>query len=241
MNKKDLVKVIEKYYLGGLTEQVKFKIKDNQLTINFATALKDCIGELSAPMDMEDVELGIYDTTQLYKLVNITNDPIQLTVEKAGETALRLEIKDNQYDLSYNLGDLGLISEGKLQNSMPPPSIKLTLDTEFINRFIKAHNALEKVETFTIKSEIDKTKSKNLKFTIGLNERYANKITFSQPVETYSELEKFTYRVSNFREILSNSKNSECEMIVYSMGIVSLITKEDDINVQYYLVPNKNI
>ena len=239
MNKKHLISIIEKVHLGGLTEQIRLKIKDNELNIDAAVILKDCIIKIKAPFELPDSELGIYDLTQLYKLVSITNDPLELEVIEKDGKAMKLDIKDNQFDLSYNLGDLGLISEGKLSNQMPDPSIVLTIDQEFITRFIKAHNALQKVETFTIKHEIDKLKIKNLKFTIGLKERYANKITFNQPTEIYNEIPVFTYNVANFREIISNNKDSDIKMYVYPMGIVSLITKEDDIEVQYWVVPLK--
>lgn len=239
MNKKTLIKVIEKYYLSGLTEQVRFKIKDNQLTINFATVLKDCIGEIKTKWELEDVELGVYDSTQLYKLLKICNDPIQIDVIKKDSKAQKLEIKDNQFDLSYNLGDLGLISEGKLTNQMPEPTITLKLNQEFISKFKSAHVALEKVETFSIQPKI-KSKEKVLEFVIGLQERYANKITFIESVDLYNELPKFVFKVSNFKEILNNSSGEDITMNVYSMGIISIIVKEEDIDVLYYLVPQSN-
>lgn len=240
MEKNIIVKLIEKYYLGGATEKVRWKVNDGRLKINFATELKDCIGELKCPIELPNTEIGVYDTTQLYKLINITNSPIEIDVIEKDGKAMKLEIKDNQFDLSYNLGDLGLISEGKLSNQMPEPSITLYLDQDFITRFIKAHNALLKIETFSIQPKITKQKEKTLEFVIGLQERYANKIIFSQPVEVYNELQKFIYNVSNFREILSNNKEGNIKMFVYPMGIMSLVTKEEDIEVQYYLVPLKN-
>jgi len=239
MDKKILTSIIERYYLGGLTEQVRWKINNNNLKINFATTLKDCIGELNAPVNLQDNELGIYDTTQLYKLVKICNDPIEIDIVEKDGKAMKMEIKDNQFDLSYNLGDLGLISEASLSNTLPEPSIELILDQDFISRFIKAHNALEKIETFSIQPKVDKQKVNTLEFVIGLQERYANKITFSQPTEIYNDLPKFVFKVPNFREILNNNTNSSIKMLVYPMGIISLITKEDELKCQYWLVPNK--
>lgn len=239
MTKKDLIKIIEKYYLNGLTEEVRFKVIDNQLKINFATILKDCIGEVTAPWQREDVELGVFDTTQLYKLVKICNDPLVIDVTERDGKALKLEIKDNQFDLSYNLSDLGLIKEGKLSADMPEPSIVLNLNQEFIDKFKKAHNALEKVEVFSIQPKIDKQKTKTLEFVIGLQERYANKITFSEPVDVYNEMVKTVFRVSNFREIISNAGNETIKMYVYPMGIMKLETIEENIKVNYYLVPQR--
>lgn len=239
MTKDVLINVIERYYLGGLTEQVRFKIKNKQLQINFATILKDCIGEVKTETDLEDCELGVYDTTQFYKLVKVVKDPIQINVIKKDEKALKLEISDANFDLFYNLGDLGLISEGKLSNELPDPVVSMNLSPEFIDKFIKAHNALEKAEKFQIKTEITKQKEKTVKFVIGLTDKFSNKISFSEPTTEYNELPTFTYNVLNFREILSNNKDSKLKMFIYSMGIVRVDSINDKISTSYYLVPNK--
>ena len=63
MEKKLLVQVIESFYLNGLSSQVKFKVKDNQVHIKFATDNKDCIGEVKAPITLEDCEIGIFSST----------------------------------------------------------------------------------------------------------------------------------------------------------------------------------
>ena len=80
MNKKQFLQVIEKIYLGGLTEKIRLKINNNQLKVNFSVELKDCIGELTTPWEREDIELGVYNLTELYKLVKVTTDPIQIDV-----------------------------------------------------------------------------------------------------------------------------------------------------------------
>jgi hypothetical protein len=239
MKKDTITSIIEKYYLNGLCEQVRFKIKDKKLLINFATTLKDCIGEVKAETDLEDCELGVYDTTQLYKLIKIVKDPININVVKKDNKSLKLEISDSNFDLFYNLGDLGLISEGKLSAELPDPVVSMTLSSEFLDKFIKAHNALDKAEKFQIKTEITKQKENTLKFIIGLTDKFSNKISFSEMVTEYSELPTFTYNVMNFREILSNNKSSKLTMYVYSMGIIRVDSVEENISVSYFLVPNK--
>lgn len=240
MTKDLLIDIIEKIYLGGLCEQVRFKIKDNNLLINSTTTLKDCIAELNATVDLEDSELGIYDLTQFYKLVKIVSDPIQLNIIKKEDKALKIEIKDSNFDLSYNLADLGLISEGTLSNQLPDPVVSLDLNFEFISKFIKAHNALEKAEMFQIKTETDKMKVETVKFIIGLTDKFSNKISFSEPTKEYQELPNFTYKVANFREILSNNKDTKLSMFVYSMGLIRIDSVKENIKVSYYLVNNKS-
>lgn len=239
MTRDKIISIIEKYYLSGLTEQVRFKIKDKKLLINFTTTLKDCIGEVNTDFDLDDSELGIYDTTQFYKLMKIVKDPIQIDVVRKEDKCLKLDIKDSNFDLSYNLGDLGLISEGKLSNTLPDPVVSLDLNPEFIDKFIKSHNALEKAEMFQVKTEVDKMKVEGVKFIIGLTDKFSNKISFSEPTKEYQTLPNFTYRVNNFREILSNNKNAKLSMFIHTMGIIRIDSVENDINLTYFIVPNK--
>ena len=236
MNKDHLVEIIEKYHLGGLTEKAKWIIKDNAVTINFATELKDCIGKLTSPFEMEDIDLGVFNTTQFLKLVNIINDPFKIDLVTNHRIAMSLNISDSSFDLSYHLADLGLITEGKLSLKLPEPVITLTLDDEFITKFIKAHNALEKVEMFSIKSRIDAQKIETVQFTIGLNDHYSNKIVFDQPTKKYAKLPKFHYRVNNFREILSTNKDNKINMEVYEMGIIKLTSISENVQIDYFLV-----
>lgn len=237
MKKQLLVDIIERYHLGSLTEQVRWKIKDKKLLINFATTLKDCIGVVKCNIDLPDSELGVYDTTQFYKLVKIVKDPIQVTVDKKGDKALKLCISDAALDIEYNLGDLGLISEGKLTNELPDPVVSLNLSKEFSDKFIKAHNSLEKADIFTLTTSITKQKEKVVNFTIGLTDKFSNKIKFYEVVDEYSELPTFKYNVSNFREILLANKDADLNMFIYSMGIIRIDSVTENIKVTYYLVP----
>ena len=48
MEKQLLTSVIEKYYLGGIHEKVKWTIKDKKITILFTSATKDLAGSIEA-------------------------------------------------------------------------------------------------------------------------------------------------------------------------------------------------
>ena len=81
MEKQLLVSIIEKYYLNGVNEKVKWTVKDKKIQILFTSQLKDLAGSVEAiDFDLEDCVLGIYDTNKLLKLVGITNQFVQLNV-----------------------------------------------------------------------------------------------------------------------------------------------------------------
>ena len=81
INKNLLTSTISKYYLNGLNNQVKWRIKDNMLTIYAGDAGRVCKIELNN-FPIEDSELGIFDTNKLSKLISITNGELMLSLEK---------------------------------------------------------------------------------------------------------------------------------------------------------------
>ena len=159
MDKKLLVQIIESFYLNGLTSQVKFKVKDNQAYIKFSTDNKDCIGEIIAPIQLEDCEIGIYNTGQLLKLLGITTDYIELNLAKQNGHFLRLNISDNQFDLVYNLSDLGLIQDPSVISNLPPHDLEFDINFDFIHKLVKAHNALDKFSAVNLREIVSVSKS----------------------------------------------------------------------------------
>ena len=61
INKSTLTSVISKYYLNGLNNQVKWRIKDNQLIIYAGESGRVCKIEHNN-FSLEDAELGVFDT-----------------------------------------------------------------------------------------------------------------------------------------------------------------------------------
>ncbi len=110
MNKEILQSVIDRYYLNGLCESVKWNIKDKELTINAVLTTKNAITKITCnDVDIADSELCIFNTSQLLSLLSITDDFIELEVESKQLTPIKLNIADNQYDLSYHLSDSSII------------------------------------------------------------------------------------------------------------------------------------
>lgn len=241
MTQEKLLDIIEKYYLGGLTEKVKLKINQGNLQINFTTELQDCVGELITDTTLPDGDLGIYNSTQLYKLVKLLNDPMEFNINEKNGKAFSINLIDESFDLQYTLADLGLIKEGNLKAELPPPSIILNIDEDFIHKFIKAHNALEKAEVFKIKTKNTKKDPNSLEFIIGLDDKFSNKISFTKSCETWTDLSQFKYNVSTFREILNSNKKYKIIMKIWELkGIIKLEIQQENINTYYYLVSKRN-
>lgn len=236
MEKKLLVQVIESFYLNGLSSQVKFKVKNNQVHIKFATDNKDCIGEVKAPITLEDCEIGIFNTSQLLKLLNITNEYIELKLEKQGNHFLKLHISDNQFDLSYNLSDLGLIQEPGVVPNLPPHDLEFDINFDFTQKYIKAHNALDKPPRFEIGITKDFQNENVVSFMIGEKSTYSNKVNFTENGNIINEIKPVSFNAINFREIVSVSKSANGKAYLYKDGLLRIKLKEEGIETEYFLV-----
>jgi hypothetical protein len=54
MEKQSLVSIIDKYYLNGIGEKVKWTVKDNVVTIKTFSPTKDMVGIVTAPFEFPD-------------------------------------------------------------------------------------------------------------------------------------------------------------------------------------------
>lgn len=239
MNKNILTSVIDKYYLGGSVESAKWSIKDKLITINFITPLKNLVGVITSPnIDIEDSDIGIYNTSQFSKLVKIMNDTIILDLIKSERgTPLELTISDNQYDLNYYLSDLNLIEPVPTINEPDIFDATIPITNEFISKFINAKKALGDTKQFTVKSDWTKDDGMNLIVVIGDGNTYANKIKFKTPCEAMLGLDETPFPADIMNEILKANEDAVSgEIEISNEGLMKLTFNEGDIKSSYFLV-----
>jgi hypothetical protein len=236
MDKTILTQIIESFYLNGLTSQVKFKVKNNEAHIKFAVDNKDCIGEVIAPITLEDCEIGIFNTSQLLKLLHITNDFIELKLEKQNNHFLKLHISDNQFDLSYNLSDLGLIQDPGVVPNLPPHDLEFDINFDFTQKYIKAHNALDKPPRFEVGISKDFKDDEVINFMIGEKSSYSNKVNFTESGKIVNKIKPIAFSANNFREVISVNKNATGKVKVYKDGLLKVNLEEAGVKSEYFLV-----
>jgi hypothetical protein len=209
ITKLQLQSIINKYYLSGAIESVKWEIKDDKLKIRFMTPSKDTLGELIYnDFKMVDGEIAIFDTSQLNKLVSITSGTLLLDVNRQGNVATRLNIQDSQFNLTYALADTMLI--GKVATVSEPEfyAVKVELNSEAIAALIKAKSALPDSDHIILNTSTTLDGDPTLEFIIGEDSNYSNKITYS--VAAYIDKEiSIPFNANIFKEILSANKDIE--------------------------------
>jgi hypothetical protein len=211
-------------------------------TIDFITPMKNLVGKVVSPnFDLEDSEVGIYNTSQFYKLVKIMNDTVVLKLNKSERgTPLELTLADNQYDLNYYLSDLNLIETVPTINEPADYDADLDIDNDFINKFTSAKKALGDVKQFTTKSEVNDGVMELL-ITIGEGNGYANKIKFKTKCEALFGLSEIPFPADVMMEVLkANEDATEGKLRISQEGLMKISFKEDGIESTYYLVRLSN-
>jgi hypothetical protein len=238
MKKLYLEDVIEKYYLNGLVERVKITIKDKTLTTKFISSQKNLVGTIEAPnVELEDCEFGVYDTTQLLKLIGITDHFLILNVEKHGKIVNKLLIADNEYNLEYALADIMLTPAVP---TIDEPKYQMVADvhSEFISKFLKASKALG-TDIFIAEQSTNVDGDPAIKFTLGGAEGHTNKINFTLTTTTSSipgNVIKFP--IAEFSAILAANKEfSKGELFINEEGLLKIeFTNDEGVKTSYLLV-----
>jgi len=238
MKKLFLEDVIEKYYLGGLVERVKIQIIDKTLTTKFISAQKNLVGVLEAPgITLPDCEFGVYDTSQLLKLIGITDHFLTLDVEVNRGIANKLLIADNEYNLEYALADT-MLTPSVPAIDEPTYHMVADVDTEFIAKFLKAKKALG-TDVFIVEQGIDHEEKQAMKFTLGGVDKHTNKVNFTLPTSLSSVPGvQLKFPIEEFGEILAANKEIATGVLSVSEdGLLKIeFTNEEGVKVTYLLV-----
>jgi hypothetical protein len=151
--------------------------------------------------------------------------------------ANRLNLQDNQYDLTYALADTLLI--GKVGKVDEPSSynIEASLNEEQISALIKAKSALPDTNHIIINSNMDFNGDNILEFILGDIGEYSNKITYSIPAIVNSPI-SLPFDADILKEILSANKTAESATLnIFSEGLIKFYFKYDDmLEVTYFVV-----
>ena len=232
MNKQKLVRFINKYYLNGIVNSVVLSSKSDsqQLSARFISGDKNLLGDLTMDKwNFEDSNIGVYNTEQLIKLLDVLDEDVNLTLTKSGDKALSLKVNDGSSSINYMLSDTSIINE--------PPQMSVDVTPQFINKFIAGKGALAEADNFTVLTD-----GTNTKIVIGYAVTNTNRVTIPVTTSRVSDIDKVSFSASMFREILI--ANKECEsatLEISSQGLSKINFKVDDYTSTYWLVGTSEI
>ena len=239
INKQRLQSIISKYYLNGLTQSVKWVTNNGELDICFVSDNKDLAGDVKCfKSPVEDSELAIFDTSQLNKLISVTNGDLLLTLEKNHKVYSKLYIQDSSFNVAYNLADSLLIPKRGTINFPESYDIIIDLNSEVVDNLIKAKNALSGISDMMITTIEDEDRGRIIEFSFGDVGNYSNKIRYSidEEIEIKQDI-KLPFNSDLFKEILNSNKDLESGKISISEeGFMKLEFSTEDISSVYYMV-----
>ena len=236
INKLTVQSIINKYYLGE-NESVKWDIEDKTLEIRFMSANKEVIGGLThTNFDLEDSELAIFDTKKLINLLNITTGDVLVELEKTHKIFTKMMISDQDFNLSYALADLLLISKVGTVTE-PTWDVVINLEKEQVSNLVKAKSALAEVDNMVITTELDLNKELMCKFTFGDEHGHNNKITYQLYGDIKDQNIKIPFNSNIFKTILNVNKDLDSGTLkISSKGLMKLNFTSGDTICEYYLV-----
>jgi hypothetical protein len=244
MTKLELQSIIEKYHLDGLVENVKWVIKDKTLSIDFMSPSREMIGNvLASDFPLPESQIGINNTTQLDKLLSITEGELYLDYVKEQKVITKLLISDNKYNLNYTLSDILTVPKVGAYNGPEVYDVETNLSSEHISSLIKAKNALTNSENVVLNIEEALDKGYQLNFIFGGDVEYSNKIIYSIKEFEVEPSKEFllTYNSELLKVVLACNKGAESsKLYLNSQGLMKLVFTHDNLSSTYYIVAKSN-
>lgn len=233
MNKAKLTRFIQKYSLGGLVESVAWKAGDNKLVTRFISDDKTVLGEIQLDnFAFTSPDLGVYTTSTLSKLLSVVGEDIELEAQEIESKAVNLFVKSENTKVQFQLADLAVIPNVPDLKKLPEFDIDINFDGAFIDKFIKAKNALSEVDTFTILTE-----KKELKIVLGYSNINSNRVVFVVDKAYSGDIKPISFSAKYLKEILTANKEATSVVLkVSTQGISHVEFKIDDFNARYFLV-----
>lgn len=229
--------ILKKYHLNKTIEQACLNIEKGKLKINFSSPNKDLVGFLETDIDLLDGEIGIYNTSQLLSLINITEGDLNLSYVERNNIITKLNIKDKNFNLSYSLSEPMLIDKVGTVNEPPNPITTIRLPQYFISNYLKARKAIgEEFKIIITFTYLDGKKV--MRFILGGNSEYTNKIQFDVECEFEDSIySDYTYNGDYIKEILLINTASEfLEFSIWDEGMLKIDVENEGVKVKYYIV-----
>jgi ribosome maturation factor RimP len=165
-------------------------------------------------------------------MLSAVGDDIDVTVNGVDKTAVSMKIKDKDINMTFMLADLSVIRQVPDLKNTPDWNVTIKLTNDFINKFIKAKNALPDSENFGIKCN-----NEEVEMIINYSTINTNRIKFNWSAEGSTDIPITCFSSTLFKEILQANKNFEsAELNVSSAGLARVVFKLPNAESTYYLV-----
>ena len=239
MEKNRLYNFIQKYYLNGLVEGVKIHVQDKTITTDFITEDRSTLGHISYNnVDIEDTTFGVFDTSQLVRMLNVLDTDIEVNVVKVGDKPVNMKMQSKSgTQVTALLADLSVVADVPQMKKIPPFGLTFQVNEPFVNMYSKSKTALPETDTFTIVPD-----SQTTKLVLGMSNVNTNRISIPLNDVSLDDplLENKTINANVFKEILSVNKESKATVELADAGLLRISYTTTDYTATYYLKTIEN-
>jgi hypothetical protein len=228
-----LSRFISKYNLAGLVESVQWNSENKTLSTRFISDDKTVLGLVTLnEFEFEDSSIGVYNTNTLKSLLNVLGNDVNLTLKRVDEKPISLSLTSDSTSVQYQLADLAVIPNVPELKQLPEFNITIDMDSNFIEKFIKAKSALSDIDNFTVLTEKGK-----LKIVIGYSNINTNRVELVVNDNFDGEVKPISFSAKYFKEILSaNKEANKATLAVSKDGLSHVEFAVDGFTSSYYLV-----
>jgi len=231
MNKSKFDGFVNRYNLGGEIESVMVKSDDKNLSVRMISDDKTLLGDVTVVGgEFPNGEFGIYTTSQLKGLLSVLDESI--TVE---EVTGALKFSDKKTKVQYMLAAPSVIPTVPDLKALPAFDAEITLDDDFVNKFIKSKGVLADSDTFTFTF-----KAKKGEVILGYSSINSNRISIEVDASAKEDIEPIAFSAKYLKAILMANKGSKSSSLkISSKGLSHVSFTDGDYTANYYLVQIK--
>jgi hypothetical protein len=240
MKKEVLETFIRRYTLGGEINKAKWKyIASDKILHTRAAAdnrsfVADVILHDFTDFGHEDVIICVGDSEKVKDLLSVFGDDVNLTINKQGDRILGFTVADADCESYCTCADpTSLDPVAKNLQDIPSYDVIIPLTEEFLEKFLKARNALKDVASFSV----GMNKKGVFEVVIGYTTANSNRIRLTpvtDPVKNKVEA-ALAFPVKNVAEVFkANQDIPDGKLSINSAGILQVYFKNDKYTCTYY-------
>lgn len=231
MNKSKFDGFMNRYNLGGEIESVMIKSDDSTLSVRMISDDKTLLGEVRVnETTFPNGDFGIYTTSQLKSLISVLDEAVSVD-----EVTGALKFSDKGTKVQYMLAAPSVIPAVPDLKALPPFDVEITVNDDFVNKFIKSKGALADADTFTFTC-----KGGSGEIILGYSSINSNRISMNVECKCENDIEPIAFSAKYLKAILMANKGSKStSMKISSKGLCHLSFTEGEFSTEYYLVEVK--
>jgi hypothetical protein len=235
MEKSKLQSFINRYYLAGNCEAVILKEDTSGINCELIDMDQTVVGKIQwKTTPFMKGSLGINHTGALTKMLSALGENINIDVKDAAGKNYAMKITEGNTQLTFMLADTTVIPAVPSINAEPDYVVTIPVNEEFINKFIKAKNALPDAKNFAIQVQNGK-----IKFIINYSTVNADNISFEMDGGT-DTIEPICFSADKLKEILVANRGDSGHLHISTEGLARINFSGADFDSTYWLVQLQN-